>query len=267
MFFDLLTPKQKKARKKYLQEECDHRGQVWNEDKIKFEDDLLIDGKTYDTSKYQLFNTKPIKQSVDILTTEHAVWSPDRKFVYVNRIFPSATRLDIAQGHKRSTVAFSTDVVIPVLMECKEDATSNKNLKVWMSITPLEILTGRQGIRRSKGTVLMGGLGMGWSLWKIAQKKSVKKVIVVEKSDDLLNWYGNDLCQRISDETGTPIEVICDDVLNQMGKHGDEARYVVDIWSSYPNEYDYLPKEWKEAIDSVSYFWGWGVIASQDTGW
>jgi len=269
MFFGnfLLTDKQIAARKKDLQNQLDKYAQPWNEDKVKFDYALLIDGKTYDTSEYQLFDTKPIKHDVSILKTEHAVWSPDRKFVYINRIYPAAEKLSTAQGHNRGYAAFSTPVVIPVLMESNENATCNKDLKVWMSITPLEILTGRQGIRRSKGTVLMGGLGMGWLLWKVARKKSVKKIIVVEKSEDLLNWYGNDLCKRVSDATGTPIEVICDDVLSHIGKHGDDVRHVVDIWPTYPNEIDYLPREWREAINSVQYFWGWGVIASKDTGY
>ena len=267
MFWLPLTDKQIAARKKYLQEQLDKYAQPWDEDKVKFEHLLLIDGNTYDTTEYHLFDTKPIKHTVDILTTEHAVWSPDRKFVYINRIYPAATKLSIAQGHKRGQAAFSTPVVIPILLECPEGATSNERLKTWMSITPFEMLTQRQGVRRSKGKVLVGGLGMGWLLRKVAQKKSVKDIIVVEQSEDLLNWFGYELCEKISEQTGTPIKVICDDVLNHIGKYGDEVRHVVDIWPSYPNEYDYLPRKWREAINSVEYFWGWGVIAPQYTGW
>ena len=133
--------------------------------------------------------------------------------------------------------------------------------RVWMGVTPMEVLTQRQGIRLSKGHVIMGGLGLGWMLRKVAEKKSVKKITLIEISDEILDWYGRDLCEQIQEETGTEIEVVCDDVLGHIGKYGDDARYILDIWPDYPTPFDYLKKEWRDALRSVEgQWWGWGVF-------
>ena len=75
-------------------------------------------------------------------------------------------------------------------------------------------------------TVVIGGLGLGWLLRKVCEKPDVERVIVVEKSQELLDWYGYRLCGRFE----KAVEVICDDVYRQMGKHGVATRYLLDIW-------------------------------------
>ena len=98
-----------------------------------------------------------------------------------------------------------------------------------MSLTPGEMLTQRPGIRRAHGTVLIGGLGLGWMLGKVCQRDSVDRVIVVEQSQELLDWYGHDLCKRFPKVS----DVICDDVFNQIGMHGASTMHLLDIWRGY----------------------------------
>ena len=59
-------------------------------------------------------------------------------------------------------------------------------------MTPAEMLTQRSGVQAAEGTVVLGGLGLGWLLRKVCEKPSVERVIVVEKSQELLDWYGTD---------------------------------------------------------------------------
>ena len=125
-----------------------------------------------------------------------------------------------------------------------------------MAYTPAEVFTQRQGVRRATGTVLIAGLGLGWLIRKVAEKKSVKKIILVEKSEGLMQWYGCRLVDEIFRETGTPIEIIVDDAWNHLGKHGSDTRYLFDIWSSYPV---FLSQEQRKLVRGVRYFWGWGV--------
>ena len=98
-----------------------------------------------------------------------------------------------------------------------------------MSLTPSEMLTQRPGIQKANGTVVIGGLGLGWLLRKVCEKHSVERVIVVEISRELLNWYGYDLCKRYPKVS----DVICDDIYNQIGKHGGKTIYLLDIWFLY----------------------------------
>ena len=75
-------------------------------------------------------------------------------------------------------------------------------------------------------TVVIGGLGLGWLLRKVCEKPEVERVIVVEKSQELLDWYGYRMCGKFE----KVVNVICDDIYRQLGKHGLSARYLLDIW-------------------------------------
>jgi len=258
LIWGFLTPKQ---RERIEQQEREHNERLceeavpWDES-MKFQKQLAIDGTTYDAGRYTIFDSDTVPATAKLPEIEkQALWSPHRTFAYVNREYPALTRLQTAQGNREGWVIFSTPVTIPILYEHRRG-----ELKVWMSFTPMEVLTQKAAIRKATGDVLIGGLGLGYLLKRVAEKKSVKRIIVVEKSDELLDWYGRELCEQVAEESGTPVEVICDDVLNQMGKHGDDVRHLVDIWPDYPNEYCYLSREWQAAIKSVKHFWGWGVF-------
>jgi hypothetical protein len=236
----------------------------WDEDKTKFDKVLAIQGDTFNTERYKLFDSPTLKKwTPKLVDSPGLVWSPERNFAYANRLLPRATGLELAQGHKRGEAMFDKDVIVPVLFRHRPEITWEP-MSVWMGVTPMEVLTQRQGVRRSKGHVLLGGLGLGWMLWKIAAKKTVKKITVVEISQELLDWYGTELCELVARETGTEIEVICDDVLKHMGEHGGDVRHIIDIWPDYPTYTHYLSKEWQEAIRRVDHFWGWGVLAEPE---
>ena len=122
-----------------------------------------------------------------------------------------------------------------------------------MSMTPAEMLTQRGGVQAAEGTVVIGGLGLGWLLRKVCEKPSVERVIVVEKSQELLDWYGIDLCKRY----GKVSDVICDDVYDQIGKHGAKVKYLLDIWLRFgqarrDSRFKALKRKLKKRL------WGWG---------
>jgi len=122
-----------------------------------------------------------------------------------------------------------------------------------MSMTPAEMLTQRSGVQAAEGTVVLGGLGLGWLLRKVCEKPSVERVIVVEKSQELLDWYWTDLCKRY----GKVSDVICDDVYNQIGKHGAKVKYLLDIWLRFgqarrDSRFKALKRKLKKRL------WGWG---------
>jgi hypothetical protein len=115
------------------------------------------------------------------------------------------------------------------------------------------MLTQRSGVRAAEGTVVLGGLGLGWLLRKVCEKPSVERVIFVEKSRELLDWYGTDLCKRYRKVS----DVIYDGVFNQIGKHGARARYLLDIWLRFDqarrdSRFKALKRKLKKRL------WGWG---------
>jgi hypothetical protein len=217
----------------------------WNEDNTKFKSLLVLRASTWEP--FTLF--KLSETTTPLAKDRHAKGkaSPTGKFTYVHQVLPAGEMLDLAQGQRRGKVRFDGDVVLPALLEGD---------RIWMSYTPFEILTQRQGLRRSSGTVLMGGLGMGWLLRKAASKKSVKKIILVEIEQELMDFYGTDMVAKIQEEQDVEIEVHVDDVWNHVGKHGEDVRHVLDIWPSYPS---ILTRKQAEIVGGVSHFWGWGV--------
>ena len=142
------------------------------------------------------------------------------EWIYVIRRLPAGELLQMPfhPDRRSATVAFDQDIDIPVL-QC--------NGQVWMSITPAEILTCRGGIRHAKGRTIIGGLGMGWQLHHIAEKKGVKEIVVVEESKRLIDWYGRELCERYG------AEIVCGDIWEHIPRFDLKDRFVVDIWSGF----------------------------------
>jgi hypothetical protein len=239
------------------------RAVSWDEDKTKFRSSLLVDGQTYNGHAYAIFDTPPLLEhslSTQSLQ-EHAdrfEASPQRGMYYCNRILPAGCGLRIYAGDSPSgRVFFTTDVILPTLFAY--DAASYSPLNVWMSVTPMEVLSQRPAVRGARGHVLIGGLGLGWLLRKVAAKRCVSKITLVEISEDLLQWYGYRLCEEITQSTGTPITVICDDVTDHIGSHGNDVRYLVDIWCDYGTDFHDLSQRMRRNICKAQYFWGWGL--------
>jgi len=231
-------------------------GQKWDPLKTKFEERIALDGDHYNEwlKPFRIFDTKPVKLFGRKEVRNAVRTSPAGKWGYSNRILPEWTWLETRQGHRNGKVVFNKPVVIPTLSMLPSATTM-------ASCTPMEMFTQRQGYRLATGTVLIGGLGLGMFLRIVAAKKSVKHIIVVEVSEDLLDWYGHKLCEEIERDTSTPIDVICDDVWKHVGQHGADTRHLLDIWEGYPTYMYELAKEHAKLAREVKYFWGWGLLA------
>ena len=126
----------------------------------------------------------------------------------------------------------------------------------WMSLTPMEMITQRPGIRRASGEVVVGGLGLGWFLRKVHDRPEVERVVLVEACPELLGWYGHDLCDRLTKVT----DVICGDVYDQIGRFGPKAKYLLDIWKDYGEcLYD---ERFRRSERLYRHVWGWGEEAA-----
>jgi len=261
-----------RRQKEALLKRLDEQAVDWDEDKTKFSDWLFLKGDSFaaQAKRYKLFNTRPVqswpRKNDKLQKVSGLRWSPSKKYVYANRVLHRGAKLELAQNTRRGFAVLDGDVSIPLLCQHHPDHWDHP-LQPWMSFTPMEVLTQRQGIRLATKKVLVGGLGLGWQLRKIAEKKSVKEIVVVEIDQELIDWYGQKLVDKISADTGKPITLICDDVVNQIGKHGGETRHILDIWKSYPTHYWEFSDAMKEALKGIRYWWGWGVLADQTRGY
>jgi hypothetical protein len=176
--------------------------------------------------------------------------SPDGTMGLLRTVLRKHQWLRLGQGARRGWACFDGNVEIPCLWKVRGGRYDD----VWMSYTPMEIMTQRKGVMLAKGTVVIGGLGLGWLLRKVHAKPSVRRVVVVEQSAALLDWYGRDLCAGLPKVS----DVICGDVREHYGKHGD-ARYLIDIWESYG---DAPGKAELDARKAGCRIWCWGEYSS-----
>lgn len=215
----------------------------WNEDKTRFQEVLILQGETYQPSL--LFDVPPINAAPNRTPDNHIVYSPNRRFGYMNRLLRRGRGLPVYQNHREGIVLWSTDVVIPVLFD-------GLTRDVWMSLTPMEILSEREGLSLAKGTVLIGGLGLGHFLQKVCAKQTVERVILVEQSQELLDWYGTRLCREQPKVT----DVICGDVYEVLPKFGPETRCLLDIWPQYGDAA--ADARFQAEKQRFKHLWGWG---------
>ena len=204
----------------------------WDEDTTLERRFIILKADTYRTDF--LFDIPPS------LRAESYRLSPNKNWAYVNRLIPHGHPIFLFDQPPPSSVIWNGDIVLPMLIDMNVALLSGRRIShlpeqdrvcqgaVWMSLTPGEMFSQRAGIKKARGKVVVGGLGLGWFLRKVAAKPEVTEIIVVEKSKELLNWYGYELCNQCSKVS----EVIAGDVYNEIGRHG-YCQYLLDIWLRY----------------------------------
>jgi hypothetical protein len=149
-------------------------------------------------------------------------------------------------GSKLGTVLFDGPVQLPAIYRKWRDGETYAE-DPWMSLTPAEILSMQAGLRFAKGHTVVAGLGLGHLLINVTKKASVKKVTLVEISQELVDW----LLPKVKPHLGMDVDVIVGDANTIIpGLEADSA--LIDIDSSYGNNEFLAPHR---HIDRV---WVWG---------
>lgn len=104
-----------------------------------------------------------------------------------------------------------------------------KGNSIWMSITPMEIDSQSMFIAAAKGTVVAGGLGMGWTIYNMAMKPEVDEVTVYEIDEQVIEIFF-----QTSDFDNWPckdkINIIRHDVKDPMILDEPVDLLYMDIW-------------------------------------
>jgi len=218
--------------------------EVWDEERTRFKPHLLL--------KAESFRFRPLFKTVPSTIWYSGLVSPTGCYLYANRILPAGQRLKLSLSPRQEgTVEFDGDVVIPTLFDLGKQPP-----EPWMSLTPQEMITQRPGIRRASGTVMVGGLGLGWFLRKVHDREEVERVILVEKCNELLDWYGYEFCRSLPKVT----DVICGDVYDQIGRFGAKTKHLLDIWKGYAE--CLLDERFRWHKRRYKHVWGWGEEAA-----
>lgn len=258
----LMSPAQREREKLAFEAEA-KRAKEWNENRFNFTHRHLhvIDGTTYAADR--IFDVPTLRDGDighKLINPDRSVHSPSGRYVYANRLLSRGKLLELFCVKRRGTVGFSTDVVIPVLFERKQ--FSSTGYEVWMSITPVEVVTLRIGVRKAKGDVVIGGLGLGWLLSRVCRRKQVKRVCVVEKSQELLDMIRPAVEQTYPEVAAKDVTWVCGDAFDHVNHYGPDTCNLWDIWPGYGDAFD--DREYQRLKKTTRRLWGWGDAVTGD---
>lgn len=138
------------------------------------------------------------------------------KYEIIKKKLPKGKAISLTS---RSMVKFDDDVTFTVFKERSGD--------IWMSDTPMELESHSPAIKAAKGNVLVAGLGLGYSLLSMAEKKSVKSIIVIEHDKEIINLVFPHLEKHLLGK----VTVVNDDLFDFKTKKMFDYIWL-DIWKS-----------------------------------
>jgi len=187
--------------------------------------------------------------------------SQNGKWIYINRVLPRGSELDIYQFRENSgnpwsdfiegSVAFDAPVIIPVVYE---QSSGQRHPTLWMSHTPFEVLSQKPAADRAKGKTIVAGLGLGWLLARVANNPNVTEVILVERDPELVDWILPRLCSLLPKDK--PIHVVLGDMYDVLPRLSADTA-LLDIWPSY-GEVEEEVRELMAKSPDIALWWAWG---------
>lgn len=227
---------------------------------VKWEPKLNFHGDSYQV--LELFpGVVASDADVDLLQPGQFVDSPGGRFRYCVRLHRAGRPLLTWWGPEVGTVIFDSDVIIPALYQAREPddpAPGRWNEAPWMSLTPAEIMTLRPGTRLAKGKVVIAGLGLGHQLIEVSKRLQVKRIVVVELDQELVDW----ILPAIRPHVRKPLEVIVGDAYDVIPKLTADVA-LIDIFPGYGDGFRRVAELAKQS-PGIKKFWGWGT--SEMTG-
>lgn len=179
-------------------------------------------------------------------------------FFYANRALPTGHALSVSDSRgNRGKLFFDNEVVTPVLFEMDLEG----NQTIWMGLTPMEVMTQRQGLWHAADRVVVGGLGLGWFLNEVCKKKAVTSVVIVEKNLQLMLWLRPAIEAAYPEIATKSVHWVCADVYDYIDadkENWDETKYLLDIWPGFADcQEDPQFAKLKAAMPPDN-LWGWG---------
>ena len=132
-----------------------------------------------------------------------------------------------------------------------------KSNTIWMSIIPHEIRTMGEPIRNAKGNVLVLGLGLGYYLFHILNKKDVERVDVIELDKRIISLFYKYLINKFPHVE--KLNIIHADGIEYLKNTNKKYNYVFsDIWHNVGDgEMLYLRIKALEKLHPTTHFDYW----------
>ncbi|HEY0134841.1 MAG TPA: hypothetical protein VGB85_12195 [Nannocystis sp.] len=183
---------------------------------------------------------------------EHAD-SPNKQFRYCIRLHRAGHQLMTWFGDRTGSVIFDSDVHIPAIYQCLPGQPGVWNETPWMSLTPAEILTLREGSRMARGRVVIAGLGLGHQLIEVSKRLQVKEILLVELSQELVDFY----LPRVRPLVKKRLTVLVGDAYQIVPTLTADVA-LIDIFPAYGGN-EAATRELARRSPKIKKMWGWGT--------
>lgn len=240
--------------------------------KLPWAPKLTIEASTWPT--WRLFDVEPTKHANvnhEAYPDGKFVYSPNGQFLFCLKTLPPQAKILTLQGSRRGDVMFNGPVNIPCLHERVQSGGAWRE-DPWMSITPMEVMTQRPGTKLAKGHVVVAGLGLGWGLVEAFKKKSVTKVTLVERSQELVDWIMPALAPRLRG-MGKDFDTIVGDARDVLGDFKADVA-LIDIFKGYGGNTFHTTRRPEDRFSggpprNIPVVWCWGTapLADEPRGW
>lgn len=184
--------------------------------------------------------------------------SPSGSYIYIHMTFPGRETLRTMYGSKRGNVLFDGPVVVPALFARNPHHHDRFRESPWMSITPMEVLSLRCGERFAKGHTIIAGLGLGWQLVRVSHRKQVKKITLIEKDAELVDWLLPLIRPHMNQQM--ELDIVIDDAEKALPKMAANAA-LLDIYPSYGSN------SFRRECPKIDKIWVWGSAEVPDLGY
>lgn len=244
---------------------------AWLGNDTPWQDVMWIKASTYEV--FSLFDVPDFPNDGPTSfedSKKYTVRCPGTNFFYMHKTLPQSYSIQIALSRKKVGEAFfDSDIVLPVLYE-QMGPNDDYRQRVWMSLSPMEMLTQAPGIKLAKGRCVVGGLGLGWFLKEIAAKPEVTEIVVVESNKNLLDWIKPVLMTKYPEVAKKVTAWVHDNVYNYIiralkdegilddsKKVPSDVMYLLDIWPKF-GDVDYDRTFVQLEVVLKDKIWGWG---------
>lgn len=214
----------------------------------------IFDGRAYnDLLRKQMgqgFRFDPVVTDIESRFEKARILS-DGKFRYASTLVQPGEAIPMLGTDFWSYAVFDKPIMLPTLM-----GTDNK--EVWMSLTPMEMMTQRFGLQKAKGTIMVAGCGLGWFARRCIEKAEVDYMVIVDDDPDVFEAFGEEI---VNDYPGQ-VKLFCADAYDYAIKHaGVYDSVLFDIWRGWgeaERDEQFTVVESACAESGTDNVWGWG---------
>jgi hypothetical protein len=231
---------------------------AWDPLALRWAATLVVDHKTF--APPTLWPDAPVVPRPDhVQIKKLARFSPAGTLAYGLVRLPKATPLHYHQGHRRGEAYFDGPVLVPTLWHV---GAGQWDSGPWASVTPMECLTQLPLLRRAKGRVMVGGLGIGWFLSEVCRRPQVTDVLLVEKDEEVIRWLWPRVVATYP-HVRDKVEVVTGDALDSLEPSAADGRVcLLDIWKGYGDA------KWDKRFQAVKKkfpqrVFGWGDVHTE----